>query len=775
MTKGGTAALRSPAPGSRVGLRLDVVGVVQGVGFRPFVYRLASELNLAGWIRNSNTGVTIELDGPEPILHRFLQRLQAEAPPLSRVEIGSASWTAPLGHVQFEIRSSGGLPDKRTALAPPDIAVCATCLQELRNPFDRRYRYPFINCTHCGPRFSIIQALPYDRANTSMHRFRLCADCEAEYRNPADRRFHAQPNACPRCGPHLEFWDESGQRMHTHEEALPAAAQELQRGSIVAVKGLGGFHLMVLAHDASAVERLRKRKHREEKPFALMLESIESAGRDCQISKLEADLLLSPQAPIVLLDRRQHSSAYAGVAPGNPRLGVMLPSTPLHHLLLQELRAPVVATSGNLSEEPICTDEHEAVERLRGIADFFLVHNRPIVRPMDDSVAIITVGREMLLRRARGYAPLPIEVPPRATPILATGGQLKNTIALAVDGHAFISQHIGDLENERGLQTFRSTVRSLENLYEARPGLVVCDLHPDYLSTIEAQNQGAPWSPVQHHVAHVFACLTENHLRPPLLGVAWDGNGLGTDGTIWGGEFFLVTETRLERCAHFRSFPLPGGDKAAREPRYAAAGLLFEAFGPAWLERAPGELRSTFHATEAKMLCSMLERGVNCPRTSSVGRLFDAVAALCGLCQHNSFEGQAAMDLEFAACDPVGSFSAAPAVNGKNPAVVDWSPLVSRILEALSAGEPIPSIAALFHDWLAAALVEIARRIGQRQVCLSGGCFQNRRLTERAVTRLRSAGFAPFWHRQVPPNDGGLSLGQIAAALHSSHVSGHTR
>jgi hydrogenase maturation protein HypF len=792
-------------------LKIIVRGAVQGVGFRPFIYRLATGFGLKGWVNNSAQGVFIEVEGPRADLEAFLLRLEAEKPPRSSIQSLEASWLDPVGYTAFEIRASetGGA---KTTLVLPDIATCPDCLGEILDPLNRRYGYPFTNCTNCGPRFSIIKSLPYDRANTSMAGFTMCSKCQAEYDDPCDRRFHAQPNACPICGPQLELWDKKGRvlpvlarpSLERSCEAIAVAADAIRQGQIIAVKGLGGFHLMVAAHNDEAVRRLRELKHREEKPFALMFPSLPSIQAVCEVSPLEERLLRSPEAPIVLLRRKNsafrtpHSALPASVAPGNPNLGVMLPYTPLHHLLLSALEFPVVATSGNLSDEPICTDEHEALERLAGIADLFLVHNRPIVRHVDDSIVRVMMGREMVMRRARGYAPLPIQLPSSignwqsaiGNAVLAVGAHLKNTITLSVGRQAFISQHIGDLETDQANEAFRRVITDFQDLYEARPAIIAADAHPDYLSTKFARSLVAqasnpqPSTPnpqllsVQHHIAHVLSCMAENELEPPLLGVSWDGTGYGLDGTVWGGEFFLVTETSCERVAHLRQFRLPGGDRAVKEPRRTALGLLYEMFGEAAVAMADIAAVQAFSPAELGLLSTMLARTLNSPLTSSVGRLFDAIASLAGLRQQVRFEGHAAMELEFAlegiataeAYDIPIRCGHESRITNHESLQLDWSPLVEALLADLKRHLPLAQISARFHNALAEAIVAVAKRVGQQRVVLSGGCFQNRYLTERSVQRLREAGFRPYWHQRVPPNDGGISLGQVVAALRQAPV-----
>ena len=808
-----------PDISARVRVKIALRGAVQGVGFRPFVHRLATDLALTGWVNNSPQGVFIEVEGPHSALEKFLRRLEAEKPPRSFIQSRETTWLDAVGFQHFEIRASqtGGV---KNALVLPDIATCSDCLREIFDPQNRRFHYPFTNCTNCGPRFSIIEALPYDRVNTSMKKFVMCPACQAEYDDPQDRRFHAQPNACPVCGPRLEFWEtsrtslapvsglkEDGDRRDacpTQHDALLRAAAAIHGGKIVAVKGIGGFHLLADARNEKTIRLLRERKHREEKPFALMLPSLGSLQQICEVSPLEERLLLSPEAPIVLLRRigNRQSAIGNSVAPGNPSLGVMLPSNPLHHLLLAELGFPVIATSGNLSDEPICTDELEALDRLRGIADGFLVHNRPIVRHVDDSIVRVLLDREMMLRRARGYAPLPVQIQNSKFTIqkvLAVGAHLKNSVALAVGENVFISQHIGDLETEPADNAFRRVIADLEKLYEAQPEIVAADLHPDYLSTKfadeltgragnplpaadasqsvlirhdDAQGTARPTKvSVQHHVAHVLSCVAENEIKLPALGVAWDGTGYGPDGTIWGGEFFLVGNESVERVASLRPFHLPGGDAAVKEPRRAALGLLFEMFGDALFERTDLATVAAFSASELPLLKTMLKRGLNSPSTSSIGRLFDAVASLTNLRQRMRFEGQAAMELEFA-LDGVGTdkFYQLPLVTGPALCILDWSPLIEEILLDVKRGVGIGEISAKFHNALAEVVVEVARRFGRHRVALSGGCFQNRYLTERIVTRLRAEKFQPYWHQRVPANDGGIALGQIFAARNNLNL-----
>ncbi len=762
-------------------------GAVQGVGFRPFVYRLARELRLTGWVNNASQGVVVDVEGDPAAVSAFLHRLRHEHPPRAFIQSFEYAFLDPAGATDFVIRPSDPSGEK-TALVMPDIALCDDCRNELFNPQDRRYRYPFINCTNCGPRFSIITALPYDRPHTTMRGFTMCPACQQEYDDPANRRFHAQPNACPVCGPRVALWDAEGHVTGTDEDALARAVIALHNGKIVAVKGIGGFHLMVAASDAEAVSRLRARKHREEKPLALMFPTLQAVRTVCSVDGPEEQMLTAPEAPIVLLHRLPgHTPAAVAenVAPHNPYLGAMLPYAPLHHILLRDADRPLVATSGNLSDEPICTDEQEALHRLSGIADLFLVHNRPIVRHIDDSIVRITDGRPTILRRARGYAPLPLRLPATVPDLLAVGAHLKNTIAISRGRDLLVSQHLGDLETREAYEAFRLETTQMETLFDAHPVAVVSDSHPDYLSSVYARSRQERNIRVQHHVAHVAACMAENEIRDPFLGVAWDGTGLGDDGTIWGGEFFLVREKRFERVAHLRTFPLPGGDQAVREPRRSALGLLFALAGDdafTWQGIIPLQ---AFTEGERTTLHRMLTRGINSPVTSSAGRLFDAVSALLGLRQRNSFEGQAAMELEWIADGSVtdaypatvtvsrarSGDSGLPGQRGDpgdtgRPCVIDWEPMIRALIKEQQAGEPIAAIATRFHRTLAGSIVTVAQQIGCERVALTGGCFQNALLTHYTVEALTAAGFRAYVHQRIPPNDGGIAPGQIAAAAY---------
>lgn len=711
-------------------LRVTLTGAVQGVGFRPFVYRLAADMRLSGWVLNSSAGLVVEVEGEPAALDEFLARLHGEKPAPAVILTSESSRLAPVGFDGFEIRSSDEGEEKTVAVLP-DLATCGACLRELLDPADRRYHYPFTNCTHCGPRYSIIEDIPYDRPRTTMKIFTLCHDCRREYNEPLDRRFHAQPNACPVCGPRLSM-------------PIAEAARALLDGRILALKGIGGFQLLVDARNEDAVVRLRRRKGREEKPFALMMPSLEMAKKFCVVTEAERALLESAAAPIVLLAPSGEPGIAPSVARSSPYIGVMLAYSPLHHLLMREAGIPLVATSGNRSDEPIAIENDEARRRLDGIADLFLTHDRPIARACDDSVVRLGRGREMVLRRARGYAPMPVRVPRPLDRVLAVGAHLKNAVAISISYQVYLSQHIGDLDTLEAREAFERAIRDLCRLYRFEPRLVACDMHPDYASTQWARASGLPIAEIQHHEAHAASCAAENDVRGDYLAVSWDGTGHGRDGTIWGGEFLLVRGGAFERIAHLRTFRLPGGEAAVKEGWRSAASLLWEIEGAGALAGTPAIAR-------------MLERGLNAPVTSSVGRLFDAVAALCGAARASRFEGQAAMLLERA----IGSLDtrdAYPLPGG------DWAELVSAVRGDVRAGVEPALISARFHNALVAWIAETAVACDAGQVVLSGGCFQNRYLVDHAVEALESRGFQVFTHQRVPPNDGGIALGQAVLA-----------
>jgi len=790
-------------------LRITIKGVVQGVGFRPFIYRLAREMELKGWVNNSAQGVMIEVEGKEPQLEKFIVRMNQEKPAHSFIQSFQSVYLDSIGYTEFQIQESDASSEK-VALVMPDIATCPECLKEIFDSHNRRYLYPFTNCTHCGPRYSIIEDLPYDRCHTSMKNFTMCPSCQKEYDDPLDRRFHAQPNACGECGPHVEIWDEEGNILCAHHAAIVKAAEAIKTGRIVAVKGLGGFHLMADARNEKAVARLRERKHREEKPLALLFPSLKAVEEVCLVSDLEKYLLGSSESPIVLLPKKESwliglfqnknvevanintfsslgkrpnidfhnvfneekvNKRYPiapSVAPGNPGLGGMLPYTPLHYILMRELSFPVVATSGNISDEPICTDEQQALSTLQGIADLFLIHNRPIVRHVDDSVVRMMMQRPLVLRRARGYAPLPVHLKEEFPTVLAVGGHLKNTVALSVKDNIFISQHIGDLETKKSFDTFKTTIESLTKLYDTRISRVACDMHPEYISTQQAHLIDKPMTRVQHHHAHIVSCMAENELQGKVLGVSWDGTGYGTDNTIWGGEFLLSTLTDFERIGHLRTFRLPGGEVAIKEPRRTAFGLLYEMYKEKVTDLKDLPCLQAFCADEFFIIQRMIDKKFNSPKTSSAGRLFDAVASLIGLRQSVSFEGQAAMALEHVMNHAKTSEWYNFELIDKPPGgfIVDWSKIIEEVIRDVRAGIALGMISARFHNALVEVIVDTARRAKEKRVVLSGGCFQNKYLTERAIVRLRAEGFQVYWHQSVPPNDGGIALGQLVSTAY---------
>lgn len=746
-------------------LRLLVRGAVQGVGFRPFVFREAVHQRLRGWVRNTAAGVEIVVHGPSDLVTAFPDTIRRLAPNPARVDgIETETFAFDTAPADFRILESSSDGEKRASIVP-DLATCPACLAELRDPGNRRFRYPFTNCTACGPRYSIMHRLPYDRARTTMHGFRQCPECRQEFDDPSDRRFHAQPNACPVCGPQLVLWDRQGRPIAGKHDAILEAVHCLRNGGIVAVKGIGGFHLFADATRDDSVRLLRERKHREEKPFAVMVPSLDAAAKLADIAPAEAEWLASPAAPIVLLRRHPDAALSAHVAPGNPCLGLFLPYTPLHHLLMDEWRGPLIATSGNVSDEPICTDEYEALERLDGIADFFLVHNRPIAHPVDDSVLRIVRGQPLLIRRARGFAPLELRVPflDLRDTVLATGAHMKATFAIARGDRIVLSPHIGDLETVPAWQAYERNLETLQELYEVKPERAACDLHPDYASTRHAHRHFRDVTTVQHHHAHILAVMAEHGIDEPVIGLAWDGTGYGTDGTIWGGEGLCVDRDGFTRAAFLRPFPLPGGDAAAREPRRSAFGLLHE------MRAARGEARPhpdhPFTATEEAVLARAIERGLNTVRTSSMGRLFDAVASLLGLGQVSAHEGQAAMLVQAEAerCDH--SVAPYPARLVPGPAAqLDWEPLIDGLMSDYAAGVAVPVIARRFHHTLAEWAALIAARHPGLPVVLSGGCFQNALLLALVIDRLEADGRRVKWPRQLPPNDGAIAVGQVVAA-----------
>jgi hydrogenase maturation protein HypF len=768
---------------------ISVRGIVQGVGFRPFVYGLAVKHNLRGRVYNTSEDVKIEIEGTGEAIEQFERELETKAPPLAHIENVTIEYHPPRGYKNFEIRQSQAQAGKYQLISP-DIATCQACLGELLNPEDRRYRYPFTNCTNCGPRFTIIEDMPYDRPKTTMRYFEMCPQCQAEYDNPLDRRFHAQPNACPKCGPQIELVDNRG-KLVSKSNPIAAAGQLLKEGKIVAIKGLGGFLLACDATNDTAVKTLRRRKKRPSKPFAIMVATVEEARRHCYVSPEEENLLTSPQSPIVLMIWREDSSVCREVAPNLRFLGVMLPYTPLHHILLRDTGQPLVMTSGNLSEEPIARDNDEALRRLSGIADYFLIHNRDIYSRYDDSVAMVERGTSQLVRRARSYAPYPIRLPFKTRQVLGCGAEEKNTFCLTKDNYAFLSQHIGDMENMETLEHFDSTMSLYKRLFHLQPEIVAHDLHPDYLATKYAQElaeSGIKLIPVQHHHAHIASCLADNGLEGPVIGVAFDGTGMGVDGNIWGGEFLVADYRNFRRVGHLEYLPLPGGAAAIKKPRRTAIGYILTLLGDDALnaviasEAKHFQLASIGQVTEVEIevIKRQIERKINSPLSSSMGRLFDAISALLGIRSEIDYEGQAAVELEMVAHSYVIARGLDEAISGNKESypyhiaadngirVVRLRDLLSAVVEELHQGISRGKISVKFHNAVAQMINEmcglIADETGISQVALSGGVFQNRLLLRKAVSLLENSGFQVFTHRQVPCNDGGISLGQAVIA-----------
>ena len=776
-------------------IRARVTGVVQGVGFRPFVYRLATSLGLAGFVLNDSRGVLLEVEGEPAEVERFLRRFRSEAPPLSTVEDVRAEDVEPGGEVGFEIVESedAGPP---SALVSPDTATCGECLEELFDPEDRRHRYPFVNCTNCGPRFTIIRGVPYDRPKTTMADFEMCGPCRSEYEDPADRRFHAQPNACPECGPSVRLVDASGGERAAGSADDPdapvrAAAEALLDGSVLAVKGLGGYHLACRADDEDAVARLRDRKHREDKPFALMPPDLDAARDLVRLGDREVRLLEGRRRPIVLARRRGDAPVAPSVAPGHRDLGVMLPYSPLHHLLLDETRTTLVMTSGNVSDEPIAYRDGEAMERLDGIADLFLIGDRPIHMRTDDSVVrVVTLpdGRRPLpLRRSRGYVPMPVETPVEAPPLLATGAHLKNTFSVARGERVWVGHHIGDLENLETLVSFREGVEHFQELFSVEPDLVAHDLHPDYLSTRYAlEDRELPALGVQHHHAHLAACLAEHGEAGPAVGLVFDGTGYGTDGTVWGGEVLVGDLADSERAASLWPVRLPGGEAAIREPWRMACSWLCELTDG--VPPVPGPLAGDVDPEDWELVSQIAGQGISSPVTTSAGRLFDAVSALCGVRSRVNYEGQAAIELEMAAAragddtesypmpilDPEAGEPSPGAGSGDDGReapgrrLLDGRELVRAAAEDLSNDVAVERVAARFHRGLARGAARAAAREAGRRglgtVVLSGGVFQNVLLLERTAGLLDRRGLRVLVPERLPPNDGGISYGQAVAA-----------
>jgi hydrogenase maturation protein HypF len=755
--------------------RINVRGVVQGVGFRPFIYQLATRHNLRGWVRNTSEDVKIEIEGDNKDLEGFIQSLEKEAPPVARIEHIDISRGEPAGYESFEIRGSVS-EEGKYQLVSPDIATCADCLREIFDPKDRRYLYPFTNCTNCGPRFTIITDIPYDRPNTTMKKFRMCPECRREYENPLDRRFHAQPNACPVCGPGLELVDNTGKKV-TGDDPIDKTVELLRAGKTVAVKGLGGFLLACDATNREAVALLRRRKKRPAKPLAIMVASLDEAEEICQVSDTEAELLTSAGSPIVLMKWKEDTPITPEIAPGLKYLGVMLPYTPLHHILLRKVEIPLVMTSGNLSEEPIASDNDEGLRRLAHIAGYFLRHNRDIHARYDDSVMIVENEIPRFTRRARGYAPYPIRLGYASRQILGCGAEEKNTFCLTRDNFAFVSQHIGDMENMETLEHFTNTIELYKQLFRIEPEIIAHDLHPEYLPTkyakeVAAKNPDIKLVGVQHHHGHIAACLAENGAAGPVIGVSLDGTGYGPDGHIWGGEFMTADLKGYRRKAHPEYLPLPGGALAIKRPYRTAIGYLHT------LGIDTDELPFTkdIEIPEINIIKSQVDKGINTPLTSSMGRLFDAVSALTGVRGVIEYEAQAAIDLETYANETESETGSYPfKVDNENGLeIIKLGEMFTEIIKDIKQGRSKSVIAARFHNTVIEMILRLCQSIsaktGLNEVALSGGVFQNRLLLRKAIAALGSAGFEVLSHRQVPCNDGGISLGQVVIAHHSLEV-----
>lgn len=754
--------------------RVDVRGIVQGVGFRPFIYSLAKKHSLKGFVLNNTTGVKVEIEGERERVKRFLTDMKALAPPLAAVDKIRYEELPPVGYTSFKIKKSRKEKEELVPISP-DISTCHDCLRELLDRGDRRFHYPFINCTNCGPRFTIIQDIPYDRSRTTMKVFRMCPDCQIEYEDPSNRRFHAQPNACPVCGPQVSLFSAKGTKLEA-SDPINKAADLAKKGCVIAVKGLGGFHLACDATSLEAVATLRKRKYREDKPFALMAPDVETIRKFCKVSEEEKNLLVSSRRPIVLLRKKGRAFPLAAeeIAPRNKFLGFMLPYTPLHHLLISEIKCPLVMTSGNVSDEPIVYQNEEAFPRLKEIANYFLIHNRDIQMRCDDSVLRVFQGKELLLRRSRGYAPQPIKVNAFFDePILAVGGEHKNTFCLARGDQAIISHHIGDLENLSALISFEEGIEHFLKLFHTNTKILACDLHPDYLSTkfaedyVKGLGNEATLIRVQHHHAHIASLMADRGIQSRVIGVSLDGAGMGDDGRIWGGEFLVADYLSFTRVGHLKEVPLPGGDEAIKKPWRMALSHLKAAFGEDGLE-VTSKLLENVDPEKISMVDKLIEKGVNCPLTSSAGRLFDAVSSLIGIQNEINYEGQAAMELEMACDDKEKKSYPFDILKEGDKLIIDSGPIIRSVVTDLKKGEPKGAIAARFHNSLALIILKICRIIrektGLRRVALSGGVFQNMYLLERVFSLLESADFQVYTHNRVPPNDGGISLGQALVA-----------
>lgn len=752
-------------PNNHAAKKIEVNGIVQGVGFRPFVYNLANQYGLKGEVANTAAGVSIHIEGPPQRIQAFETDLAAKCPPLAHVVEISGRSESLKPYADFRIAKSRGQAQMATLISP-DVSICDDCRRELFDPADRRYRYPFINCTNCGPRYTIIDDIPYDRPKTSMRHFKMCAACQSEYDDPTHRRFHAQPNACAACGPHVDLYTNQRESVDT-DNPIKKAADLIRRGQVVAVKGLGGYHLVADAQNSEAVIRLRKRKMREEKPFAIMSADLESIRKYARVRPQEEDLLTAIQRPIVLLEKKTGGSISDAVAPRNKYWGVMLPYTPLHYLLLNHGFDALIMTSANLTDEPIAIDNEDAFERLAAIADYFLVHNRDIYLRSDDSIVRHSAGLTRYIRRSRGFVPIPLFLKQAIPPILACGAELKNTICLTKDDKAFLSQHIGDLENQITLDFFELTVDHLQRILEIQPEIIACDMHPDYLSTRFARKQTKTrLIEVQHHHAHIVSCMAEHQLEGAVIGLSFDGTGYGSDGAIWGGEVLAAEAKQFERMAHLAYVPMPGSAAAIKEPWRMAISYLHDAFGDAFRDLDLPVLKQN-DSQKLKIMVEMIQKGINCPQTSSLGRLFDGVAAIAGIRNQVNFEGQAAMELEMLAAGDTDSIYDVEWLTGDRIQILP-APIIRGVVQDVQNGLSVAEIGIKFHKTLIALFTQICLAVRRdtdlNRVVLSGGCFQNCILLTGMIHELASRDFAVFAHQRVPTNDGGISLGQALVA-----------
>ncbi len=745
--------------------KVEVNGIVQGVGFRPFVFGLAQRFGLKGEVANTSAGVMIHIEGSSKKINLFLKELSANHPPLAHITDVCVKDEPCRGFNTFSIAQSRS-PEKISTLISPDMAVCEDCLQELFDPNNRRFEYPFINCTNCGPRYTIIEDIPYDRPKTSMKQFKMCDQCRAEYDNPRDRRFHAQPNACPECGPQILLCDHTGHVIES-SNAVQKAAELLRAGEILAIKGLGGFHLAADARNDSAVSKLRKRKHREEKPFAMMAEHIQDIQKFAYVDPEDEKLLKLARCPIVILRKKEPNNISQEVSPRNRYFGVMLAYTPLHYLLLRKIAAPLVMTSGNISEEPIAINNDEAFVRLSSIADYFLVHNRDIYLRSDDSIVRNMAGETRLFRRSRGYVPMPVFINNKKVQVLACGAELKNTVCLTKDDKAFLSQHIGDLENLSTYDFFKMTIEHMKRIIDIEPEVIACDLHPDYFSTRYALEQkDLPVIQVQHHHAHIAACMAENRKKGPVIGLSFDGTGYGTDKTVWGGEVLVVDEQSFHRAAHLDCVPMPGGASAIKEPWRMAISYLYHVYGERIRDLDIPLIRESDHQ-KIELMIKMIQKKINSPQTSSLGRLFDGVAALIGVRNRTVFEGQAAMELEMIANWPVRK-GYDYGWTSRDHHILFLEPIITGIVSDLEKGVPPAEISGKFHFTLIQMFSKISCFIRKETnvhiAALSGGSFQNNLLLSGLIESLNELGFEVLSHRKVPPNDANISLGQAVVA-----------